>query len=195
MIGDGSRHLALKYLSLEVMSMTRKLIQCYSPDIQVEAVLILCKELKEESEVICLLPRVIDYMRPIVMDLCGNSEQYNHSSIALLDIKITTKISNILDPFLEDLQNAFDDPEWDVHEFMIATETYSAVFAIIRLLRIWTNHVEAPRQRETEPEEVLESFQRIACWVESTLSKLHYFASHLTGLINIWDASINPPHD
>lgn len=197
MTGDGSRLLALKYPSLEVMSMTRLLIQSYSLEVQVEAVSILCKKLKDESELACLLPRVIDFIRPIVMDMCGNSEQYNRCSIVYRDINITTKISNILDPFLEDMQEAIGDPKClvprDVPVFMMATETYSAVFAVIRLLKLWNDRVQATRQRELEPGEA--NFQGIARWVESALSKLRYFDSCLTGLINIWEASSNPPHD
>lgn len=196
---SSSSDIALKYSSLEVMSLARKLIQIYSPDIQVEAVSILCQALKKDSQVIFLLPRVIDFIRPIIMDMCANSEQYNHCSVALRDMKITIKISNVLDTFLQDLHDSFDDPERpvprNVHEFMMATETFSAVFAVIRLLRIWTWRYRATRQIETEPEVALKSFEAITRWVEGVLSKLHYFDSYLTGLINIWETSDNPPHD
>ena len=191
--------IALKYSSFEVMGMTRTLIRIFNPEIQIEALSLVCQALKKGSQVQCLLPRVIDFIRPIIMDMCGNTKQYNHGSIAFRDMAIMKKISSILDPILVDLHGAFDDLEFpfprDVHEFMSATETYSAVFAIIRLQRIWSARCQATMKGETTQEGVCESFKGVVSGIDGALSKLHYFDSSLTGIINIWETSEHPPHD
>jgi hypothetical protein len=194
-----SSDIALKYSSLEVMCMTRKLIRIFNPEIQIEALSIVCHALKKGSQVKCLLPRVIDFIRPLIMDMCGNTRQYNHGSIAFHDMSIMKAISSILDPFLEDLHGVFDDLEYsfprDVHDFMSAMETYSAVFAIIRLQRIWSARCQATMKIETTQEGVWECFKGITGWIDCALSKLHYFDSSLTGIINILETSEHPRHD
>ena len=194
-----SSDISLKHSSLEIMGMARTLIRIFNPTIQIEALSIVCQTLKKASQVKCLLPRVIDFIRPLIMDMCGNTKQYNHDSIAFRDTAIMKEISSILDPFLVDLHGAFDDLQsplpGDVHEFMSATETYSAVFAIIRMQRIWSARCQATMKRETTQEGVWESFQWITGWIDGALSKLHYFDSSLTGIINIWETSEHPPHD
>lgn len=200
-LGGGNKSssdIARKYSSLEVMDMTRTLIRIFNPEIQVETLSNLCQALKKASLVNVLLPRVIDFIRPIVMNMCGNTNQYNHGSIALQDMTIMKKISSIQNTFLVELHDAFINlesslPE-DIDEFMSKTETYSAVFAIIRLQQIWRARVWATMIGEMKLE-VSEIFEGITRWVDDALSKLHYFDASLTGLINICETSQHPPHD
>ncbi|KAL3804227.1 hypothetical protein ACHAW5_011147 [Stephanodiscus triporus] len=193
-----SSETAQKYSSLEIMGMTRTLISIFNPEIQVETLSNLCQALKKASLVSVLLPRVIDFVRPIIMNMCRNTNQYNHGSIALQDMTIMKKISSMQDTFLVELHGAFINLEsflpGDIDEFMSKTETYSAVFAIIHLQQIWRARVRATMKGEMTIE-VSESFEGITRWLDDALSKLHYFDASLTGLINICETSQHPPHD
>jgi hypothetical protein len=80
---------------------------------------------------------------------------------------------------------------------MASTETYSAVFAVMRLIRIWVAQSQSEIVKEVMGE-------YIVGWIDAALSKLHYFNFTLARLIQIWESPSprtvqhnrgNPPQD
>ena len=191
---------ALKYSSLEVMAMIRALFGTFNKGIQIETIANLCEQMKT-SHVKVLLPRVIDLLRPIVNEMIGNIKQCKSNIIVGQDIPNMKSITVIMDDHIMELLDLFDNHESplpiDVSEFMASTETYSAVFAVMRLIRIWVAQSQSEIVKEVMGE-------YIVGWIDAALSKLHYFNFTLARLIQIWESPSprtvqhnrgNPPQD
>ena len=134
-------------------------------------------------------------MRPIIMEMCGKIQQYNDGTIASYDMTTMEKISEVLDTFLSELDISFADstaplPK-DIEDFLSFGETYSSVFANIRLQRLWI-----ARCHQVVGEEMTgEAFSRIVKWMDGCLKKLQSFDSNVSRLIDLWQEVDDPPND
>eukprot|EP00578_Thalassiosira_sp_NH16_P002615 CAMPEP_0181139992 /NCGR_PEP_ID=MMETSP1071-20121207/35075_1 /TAXON_ID=35127 /ORGANISM="Thalassiosira sp., Strain NH16" /LENGTH=167 /DNA_ID=CAMNT_0023226931 /DNA_START=294 /DNA_END=797 /DNA_ORIENTATION=- len=148
------------------------------------------------------MPQALDFMRPIIMEMCNNIGQYENDSTVIDNMAVMQKISVLLDDLLIDLDDSFGDstspsplPK-DIAEFMSLTETYSSVFATLRLQRLWITRYQTTVEGGTvEDDAVLGCFKGIVKWMDGCLVKLRSFAASLTRLINFWELSEDPPQD
>ena len=188
------------------MAMIRALFNTYNNAIQIETIANICKQMKT-SQVKVLLPRVIDLLRPIVNEMIGNIKQCKSDIIVGQDIPNMKLITVIMDDYIMELLDFFDNHESplpiDVSEFMASTETYSAVFAVMRLIRIWVAQSQSEIVKEVMGEYSVDGVAGLG-WIDAALSKLHYFNFTLASLIQIWESPSprtvqhnrgNPPQD
>ena len=190
---------ALKYSSLEVMNMTRTLLSFHLPSTQIETLLLVCQKVKYSQDRV-IIPRVVDFSRPILMNMCQITEQYTESDAALKDIKVMSQVSQLLDVFLLDMNNAFDDstsslPK-DIGEFMSSTETYAAVFATLRLQYMWVTKCQALiKQDQMCNEMVLEQFNKTVQRINGWLDNLQSFGTSLSSFITHCEDAEDAPQD
>mmetsp|Transcript_11515 Transcript_11515/g.24539 ORF Transcript_11515/g.24539 Transcript_11515/m.24539 type:complete len:795 (-) Transcript_11515:54-2438(-) len=189
-------NVALKYSSLELMKMTQTLLGVYKPATQIRTLSRVCQLIKT-NDVRVLLPKALDFIRPIIMGMCKNIEKYNDDTIALDDMAIIQTTSGILEIFLSDVIGAFEDSKSplpkDVDEFMTYIETYSSVFAIMRLQRMWISRCKnVVKDMEKRPAAF---FQSVVKKMDETLGKLRYnsLETSLGRLIDFWERSEDPP--
>lgn len=192
-------YIPLKYSSLEVMQMARTLLGFYSPSVQIDTLSLVCQYIKTNQNRV-ILPKALDFMRPVLMEMCNGMGQCNDTNTAHDNMAVIQKISNLLDTFLLDLDRVFEDSTsplpTDIGEFMSCTEIYSSVFATIQLQRLWISRFQATTERSRTQEDVAaERFNQIGKWMNGCLVKLELFGSSLTRLINFWEASEDPPED
>jgi hypothetical protein len=178
------------------MDMARKLLGFYSPTVQIETLLLVCQNVKQNQDRV-ILPRALDFMRPLIMKMCSNIERHT-------DCKVMLQISQLLDIFLLDLYDEFDVDEENnyeaisplpknVGEFMSMTETYSAVFAILRLQQMWISRCQT--EDKVVHKMTLQTFGAIVEWMDDCLSKLHSFGESLTRFIAFCENIAEPPQD
>ena len=194
---------ALKYSSVEVMNMARILLGFYAPSVQIETLFLVCQHVKQSQDRV-ILPRALDFMRTLIMKLCSNIEKYKDCDIAVHDMKVMQQISQLLEIFLLELYDEFrvdDDEEIsplpkDVGVFMSMTETYSAVFAILRLQKMWISRCQT--EEKVVDKMALLTFGAIVEWMDDCLSKLHSFGESLARFITFCEStaeSAEPPQD
>ena len=181
---------ALKYSSLEVMNMTRTLLSFYLPSTQIETLFMVCQRVKYSQDRV-IIPRVLDFIRPILLNMCQKA------SLSLKDIKVMNQVSQLLDTFLLDMNNAFDDstsslPK-DIGEFMSSTETFAAVFATLRLQYMWVTKCQALIKISNEM--VIEQFDKTVQWLNGFLSNLQSFGTSLSCFIAHCEGSEDAPQD
>lgn len=187
----------LKYSSLDVMSMTRTLVGLYKPTTQIEAISMACGSI-ERSDARVLVPRVLDFMRPVIMEACRNVQRYvGDNSAAIDDIRLMQKISQVLEPFLTEIFSTFEDsasplPK-DVGEFMSSSEAFSAVFSIMGLQMRWIRCVQTEfKGSNVYDNTVLDCFDGFVKWMNQCSEKLESFGASLAQLINFWDNADGP---
>ena len=186
---------SLKYSSMKVLHMTETLLRFYEPHIQIQTLSSECQRIMTTSQNRILLPKILDFMRPIIMGMCGKIQQYNDGTIALHDMTTMEKISEVLDTFLSEFDIAFADstaplPK-NIEDFLSFGETYVSVFANIRLQRLWI-----ARCRQVVGGDVTgEAFSRIVKWMDGCLKKLQSFDSNISRLIDLWQEVDDPPND
>ena len=197
---------ALKYSSVEVMNMARILLGFYSPSVQIETLLLVCQHVKQNQDRV-ILPRALDFSRQLIMKMYSNIEKYKDCGIAVHDMKVMQQITQLLEIFLLELYDEFDIDEddnyeeisqlpKDVGEFMSMTETYSAVFAILRLQKMWISRCQSEEKVVDKMAQTL--FGAIMEWMDDCLSKLHSFGESLKGFITFCEStaeSAEPPQD
>ena len=184
---------ALKYSSLEVMNMTRTLLSFYLPSTQIETLFMVCQRVKYSQDRV-IIPRVLDFIRPILLNMCQKA------SLSLKDIKVMNQVSQLLDTFLLDMNNAFDDstsslPK-DIGEFMSSTETFAAVFATLRLQYMWVTKCQALiKQDQMCNEMVLEQFNKTVQRINGWLDNLQSFGTSLSSFITHCEDAEDAPQD
>ena len=116
-------------------------------------------------------------------------------------MKVMNHASQLLDPFLSDMNNAFADDSTsslpkDIEEFMSSTETYAAVFAILRLQHMWVTKCQALiKQDQLCNEMVLEQFNKTVQWINGCLNNLQSFGKSLSSFIAHCEGSEDAPQD
>ena len=172
------------------MAMIRALFSTFNNAIQIETIANICEQMKTSQVKVCL----IDLLRPIVNEMIGNIKQCKSGIIVGQDIPNMKLITVIMDDYIMELLDFFDYHESplpiDVSEFMASTETYSAVFAVMRLIRIWVAQSQSEIVKEVMGEYSMDGVAGLG-WIDAALSKLHYFYFTVASLIQniqIWES-------
>lgn len=187
-------HPALKYSPMDVMQMTQILLGFYDPAIQIHVLSSVCQRIKTNQDRV-ILPKVIDFQRPIIVGMCQNIQHYKDSSVALGDMKVMQTVCDTQDTFLLDLHEAFRDsksplPSDDIMDFMSLLEVYSSVFAIVRLQRMWISRCQTELDQVTvRDDDTTICFDEIVNWMDVCLAKLRSFESSLVRLMDFWQKS------
>ncbi|KAL7471572.1 hypothetical protein ACHAXS_011860 [Conticribra weissflogii] len=183
---------APKYTSQQVASMAQSLMEFYNPSVQVAAICEISRKIKQDHFHAVLLPKVLDWLRPLLMNICKKSPSEVDIS---RDIALANDMTTVLDPFLADLENIFDESSLlprDVSVFFSSIETFTSLFALFRLLKIWMN--QASKRSEiigmnADGNAGHDSMSSILDWADGCHDKLVKFNSRLGLLIDYWTQS------
>ena len=189
---------ARKYSSREVMQMTRTLLGFHDPATQICALSRACPRIRA-GPTRALLPNALDCVRPILMGMCGRVAQYGRGNDAAHDMAMMRHIISLLDLFLPDVFDAFQElgspmPR-DLVEFMASAELFSAVFALLRLQRMWISRCQREREEVAGGVETGTSFDEIVQWADARVGPLEAFHSSLSRFIQMCEASEDKPND
>ena len=188
-----------KYSSLQIMNITRSLLSFYTPLNQIETIQYICQTIKHNNQDRVILPRAIDFIRPLAMDMFNNTEQYaSDGYIAASDLKVMLQISQVLDIFLLDLYDVFAigsacHMPRNVDEFMSMSETYAAALAILRLQKMWMARCQIEANQQSEM--IRRYYDRLTQWMNIWLSKLSKFGTSLSNFITYCEESADAPQD
>lgn len=182
----------IKYTSLQVTRMSEILLKFYNPATQTHIVGMLSRKMKESSHIAVLLPRVLDWLRPIIMSMLGNTQNHDFEGGNNNDAAVVMAIIDIISPFIQDLVCIFDTSSSlipaDVSHFVTITETYSSVVSVVRLVRMLVWRCKPHAQMNTEGKGSMESFRHIVDWTENCIRELEGVDSALSRLIAMWTA-------
>jgi hypothetical protein len=184
------------YSSLDVMNMTRSLIHLHQPEMQIQIIATTCTFI-ENSDFKALIPRLIDFLRQIINNMCDNVELYGDSEIAIADMTVMQKISAFIDTSIDDACVIADNlhPS-NAHEFISSSETYSAAFALMRLQQIWLDRTSGMAlDGEMDDKRASNQLSVIDEWMNESLRKLESFYRKIHILITIWEKSDAPPEN
>ena len=188
-------HPALKFSSVKVLSMTQTLLGFYNPAVQVDTLVKVCQKIKTTQDKV-MLPKAMDFMRPLIMSMCQNIQPDTDMPVEVVsgDLRVMTKIPHVLDLLLLDMYNSFDDstsplPSQDIVDFLSSLETYSAVCAIVRLMRMWIHRCHSAEGYLRSDAEALEVFSEIVNWMRACLDTVRSFQSSVDRLIDLWQNS------
>ena len=173
----------LKYSSAQVMSMTQTLLGFHNPMIHIQMVAAISQKMKLSPNKV-LLPRVLDWLRPVTMEMC-------QTHLIRTSTPIIRAITGIISPFIHDLKNIFDNSmpplPRDVPAFMSMAETYTSIFNIIRLLRIWQLRVHTVSPKDKSSLDI-NDFLAVEELLRNYLKELQTFSINLSRLIDFWSA-------
>ena len=188
---------ALKYSSKEVLEMAQALLQFYDPSSQILAMSAACQNIEPKDKM--LLPKLLDFVRPVVMGVCKNVDQYTNKAVVMKDVAIMKECSKTLDHFLNNIDSVFDESSAplprDAGEFMSNGETYTSVFANVRWTRAWIARCDAVEDYMKADPETFHRFRRISDHMQNCLVKMRTFEQCLDRLIDFWDKSDARPDD
>jgi len=129
----------LEYSSLQAMTLAQKLLQFYNTNVQVQAIAEVSQKMRDSDQgLIALLPKVLDWLRPVIMDICNKSKfSYNSQDLILL-----CEVIGVFDPILVGLGEVFDDsttlPQ-NIPAFFSMIEAYTSLFSSLRAMKIFIN--------------------------------------------------------
>eukprot|EP00985_Skeletonema_marinoi_P020770 scaffold12430_cov137-Skeletonema_marinoi.AAC.2 len=181
----------VKYSSLQVMSLAQSLKALYITNVQVQAIAEVSQMIRDSDQgLIALLPKVLDWVRPVVMGICNKCKDSCQNS----DLILLCEVIRVLDPILKGLEEVFDDSSTlpkNIPAFLSMIEAYTALFSSLRAIHTGT----APIINTTN--DVAECAQLISEWLSQSLDRLILFKERLEKLIDLWsagtEASSPPP--
>ena len=201
--GDSSNDNELQQSTQQVMNMTQRLLVLYTPYIRIRALVSLAAKMKATKENLVLLPRVLDWMRPVIMQMCAGMQQHktshadNEEGITSIDIKkVILSITDALTPFMKDIEFAFDRATFplptDTSEFMSMAESYTSLISIFRLIRMWVHRASMATNTNAMANTKSEQFKQIKGWVDEYETVLRRFMKSLSNLLDFWCTSGSP---
>eukprot|EP00956_Cyclotella_meneghiniana_P038431 scaffold154396_cov73-Cyclotella_meneghiniana.AAC.3 len=190
----------LKYSSRRVMSMAHKLIRLYKPIIQIRTLASLSYKVKNMEHTKVLLPRILDWMRPVVMTMHLNIQQ-QQLQLSGVDVEVLSSeninvilaVTDAISPFFRDLEVVFDNttpplPK-NILEFMSMAESYTSLLSVFRSIRIFLSSVQTVTPNNTAEQE---SLQQIKRWAQEILIVLNRFKLLLADLLDFWSRACSP---
>lgn len=188
---NGSNLEALKYSSQQVMGMARTLLGLYMPDIRIRALASLSRKMRSTDQSKVLLPRVLDWMRPTIMQMCVDRVPSSD------DVAIILTIIDALSPFLQEIEFAFDRPNStlprNLREFMSPTEANTAFVSIYRVIRRWVTKARSIATNKcTTSNARIDKFHQIDHWVLKSTTVLESFYKSLSNLLEFWSIQSSP---
>lgn len=194
---------AIKYSSRLVMRMAHKLIGLYKPIIQIRALASLSRKAKSMEHTKVLLPRILDWMRPVVMDIYLNIQQQQLELsgdvievISSENMNVILTVTDAISPFFRDLEVVFDNttpplPK-SVLQFMSMAESYTSVLSVFRSIRIFLSRVQTVEFNDTLNNAEHEMLQQIIRWVQENIILLNRFNLLLVDLLDFWSRACSP---
>mmetsp|Transcript_12103 Transcript_12103/g.18596 ORF Transcript_12103/g.18596 Transcript_12103/m.18596 type:complete len:481 (+) Transcript_12103:3-1445(+) len=184
---------SLEYSSLQVMNLAQSLKTLYSANSQVQAIAEISQKIRDSDQgLIALLPKVLDWLRPVIMDICNKcKDSFENSN----DLILLCEVIKVFNPILAGLDEVFDDstemPK-NIPSFFSMIEAYTALFSSLRAMKVFI-HNNAPIDNSAESTHL--SF--ISEWLTQSLDRLIAFKERLEKLIDTWsaetEASSPPP--
>ena len=182
----------LEFSSLQVMSLTQSLKALYSTNVQVQAIAeVTQKIINSDQDLIALLPKVLDWLRPVIMDICNKSK----NSCQDPDFILLCEVIRIFNPILTDLEEVFNDstamPK-NIPRFFSMIEAYTALFSSLRAMKIFIHTDNAPNAL-AECAQLQLKF--ISEWLTQSLDRIILFKESLKKLIDVWsvETAASPP--
>ena len=87
---------SLQYSSLKVMSLAQSLKALYSANSQVQAIATISQKIRDSDQgLIALLPKVLDWLRPVIMDICNKCKDSNANP----DLILLCEVIKVLNPY------------------------------------------------------------------------------------------------
>jgi len=185
----------LEYSSLQVMSLAQSLKALYSINVQVQAIAEVSQKIRDSDQaLIALLPKVLDWLRPVVMGICNKCKD----SCQNYDLTLLCEVIRVFDPILKDLEEVFDNSSAlpkNIQEFFSMIEAYTALFSSLRAMKMFIHTGNAQFNTYDVAECAQLSF--ISEWLSQSLDRLILFKKRLEKLIDLWsaetEASSPPP--
>ena len=183
-----SKSSLLEYSSLQVMSLAESLKALYSTNIQVQAIAEVSQKLRDSDQnLIALLAKVLDWLRPVIIDICNNN------SCEDSDLILLREVIRVFNPILTDLEEVFDDstviPK-DIPRFFSMIESYTSLFSGLRAMKMFVN-TNAPNNASAE----CGKLQFISEWLTQSLDRVVSFKERLETVIDVWsvETAASPP--
>lgn len=190
------------YSSRQVMSMIQSLLELYEPIIQVHALASLSQKMKCMEHTKVLLPRVLDWVRSVIMKICieMREDQSNNSEANMIhsqNVNVILAVIDSLAPFLQELEFAFDKTKPPLpkctQEFMSKLESYISTLSVFRSIRLWVHCVETiAKNNAAKSNAKNDSFHHVKQWSQQNEAMLVSFSELLVDLIDFWTRACSP---
>lgn len=175
----------LEYSSLQAITLAQKLVKLYDVNVQVQVINKVSQNMRDSDQgLIALLPKVLDWLRPVIMDVC-NKSKYNSQDVILL-----CEVVSVFDPLLMGLEEVFDDsttlPQ-NISTFFSMIEAYTSLLSSLRAMKTFIH-------TDNKPE--CERLSFISEWMKQALDRFILFKERLEKLIDFWsytETSSPPP--
>ncbi|KAL7453500.1 hypothetical protein ACHAWC_005165 [Mediolabrus comicus] len=185
----------LENSSLQVMDLAQKLLQLYDANVQVEAIDEVSRKMRDsDKSLIALLPKVLDWLRPIIIAIC-NQRKNSISDDSQQQLVLLSEVIRVFDPILNGLEEVFGDSPLptEVASFFSMIEAYTSLFSSLRAMKMFRHHttcVPSPNSEE------MARLSFISDWLEQASMILECFKEQLQKLIDFWSSEAScPPAD
>ncbi len=181
----------LEYSSLQVMNLAQTLLQLYDTNVQVEAIDEVSRKMRDsDKSLIALLPKVLDWLRPIVAAICNQGK--NKISDDLQHLVLLCEVIRVFDPILNGLEEVFGDSSLptDVASFFSMIEAYTSLFSSLRAMKMFRHHTTCMSSPNSDE---LTRLSFISDWLKQASMKLECFKEHLEKLIDFWSSKASCP--
>lgn len=179
----------LEYSSLQVMALAQTLLKLYDTNVQVQAMAELSQKMTNSDQgLIALLPKVLDWLRSVITNIC-NKSNYNSQDLILL-----CEVIKVNGPILISLEDVFDDSAIlprNIQPFFSMIEAYTTLFLTFRTMKIFRLSSSSMASKNSEE---CARLLFISEWIKKSAVKLSLFKKRLEKLIDFWlDDSSSPP--
>ena len=185
----------LECSSLQVMDLTQKLLQLYDANVQVEAIDEVSRKMRDSDKgLIALLPKVLDWLRPIIIAIC-NQRKNSISDDSQQQLVLLCEVIGVFDPILNGLEEVFGDSPLptDVASFFSMIEAYTSLFSSLRAMKMFRHHTTCMPSPNSEE---IARLSFISDWLKQASMKLECFKEQLQKLIDFWSSEAScPPAD
>jgi hypothetical protein len=173
------------------MGMSQTLLGLYIPDVRIHALASLSRKMKSTEQSKVLLPRVLDWMRPTIMQMCVDRVPSSD------DVAVILTVIDALSPFLQEIECAFDKPNStfprNIPEFMSMTEANAACVSIYRVIRLWVTKARSiATNKSTTSNARIDKFHQVDDWVLKSTTVLESFCKSLSNLLEFWSVDSSP---
>lgn len=185
-----------EYSSRQVMDLIQKLLVLHKPITRINSLVSLAQKMKYTQHTKVLLPRVLDWVRPVVMMMSVDFQIADVATVSDDDIDVIQSVISGLTPFLHDLECTFDKSKHplpnDIPEFMSMVETYTSLLSVFHAVRAWLYRSENIVLKKSDCRGMDDSFNRIKSWVLENETMLKSFSELLADLIDFWSRACSP---
>lgn len=194
-IQNNPNAMPLKFSSRQVMTMAQKLLHFYHPIIRVQTLGSLAEKMRHNEQSKVLLPRVLDWIRPVIMSSMHLRDPNDALSISQHDtVIVIVAITDALSPLMQELEFAFDKskPPLPNHlsDFMSMAESYTSLLSVFRSIRMWVKHIESSAVNLIHNN--YNDYYQIVNWTCQKEAMLKDFTVLLSDLLDFWSRACSP---